>query len=196
MSDACYQYKVASFLIVFCWQLIVFNLQTNCKTPHKLPGFKIEISNKEIWGTKSMKGTQLNYFSIFSCAPSWTFPSDRSYNLFLFFFGFFLPLFIIISTSIIVVKTVTQVGQEQENIASNNHSTAGPQHHMPGRSEGQGYEETVQSNLPGRLELNKTSFYCETYPGFGFGWNIHFLLDTLCCPGIGWNMWLRWGGCI
>ena len=44
-----------------------------------------------------------------SCAPSWSFASDRSYNLFLFSLGFFLPLFIIISTSISVVRTIKHV---------------------------------------------------------------------------------------
>ena len=43
-----------------------------------------------------------------SCAPSWTFPSDKGNNLLLFSFGFFLPLLIILSTSISVVRTVSQ----------------------------------------------------------------------------------------
>ena len=35
-----------------------------------------------------------------SCAPSWTREEDRDYNIFLFTFGFFLPLAVIIVSSL------------------------------------------------------------------------------------------------
>ena len=41
-----------------------------------------------------------------SCAPSWTQPEDVPYNVFLFTFGFFLPLLLIIFTSWIAVSNI------------------------------------------------------------------------------------------
>merc|ERR1712126_243747 len=46
---------------------------------------------------------------LLSCAPSWTLPSDKSYNIFLFTLGFFLPLFVICATSLSVIKNVKHV---------------------------------------------------------------------------------------
>lgn len=41
-----------------------------------------------------------------SCAPSWIYPEDFSYNLFLVTLGFFIPLVIIIVTSFIVIGSL------------------------------------------------------------------------------------------
>lgn len=41
-----------------------------------------------------------------SCAPSWIYPEDFSYNLFLVTLGFFIPLVIIIVTSLIVIGSL------------------------------------------------------------------------------------------
>ena len=41
-----------------------------------------------------------------SCAPSWTRPEDIPYNIFLFTFGFFLPLLLIIFTSTIAISNI------------------------------------------------------------------------------------------
>ena len=41
-----------------------------------------------------------------SCAPSWTRPEDIPYNIFLFTFGFFLPLLLIILTSAIAISNI------------------------------------------------------------------------------------------
>ena len=41
-----------------------------------------------------------------SCAPSWTQKEDVPYNIFLFTFGFFLPLLLIIITSGIAVSNI------------------------------------------------------------------------------------------
>merc|ERR1719233_1545461 len=43
-----------------------------------------------------------------SCAPSWSLPSDRGYNIFLFILGFFSPLLVIIYCSVCVIKTLKQ----------------------------------------------------------------------------------------
>ena len=43
-----------------------------------------------------------------SCAPSWRDSQDRSYNIFLFSTGFFLPLIIIFTTSLTVILTIRQ----------------------------------------------------------------------------------------
>ena len=43
-----------------------------------------------------------------SCAPSWSQPDDVSYNIFLFTFGFFLPLIIIIVSSFSVIITINK----------------------------------------------------------------------------------------
>ena len=41
-----------------------------------------------------------------SCAPSWTQPEDVPYNVFLFTFGFFLPLVLILLTSWIAISNI------------------------------------------------------------------------------------------
>ena len=41
-----------------------------------------------------------------SCAPSWTQPEDVPYNVFLFTFGFFLPLMLIVLTSWIAISNI------------------------------------------------------------------------------------------
>ena len=43
-----------------------------------------------------------------SCAPSWSHPDDAPYNIFLFSLGFFLPLIIIIITSLSVIITINK----------------------------------------------------------------------------------------
>ena len=43
-----------------------------------------------------------------SCAPSWSDTQDTTYNIFLFSMGFFLPLIIIIFTSLSVIMTIKQ----------------------------------------------------------------------------------------
>jgi hypothetical protein len=58
-------------------------------------------------------------FSLLSCAPSWLNPSDFSYNVFLFTCGFFLPLTIIVLTSVSsikCIKTVRPKTQPTQNI--------------------------------------------------------------------------------
>jgi hypothetical protein len=43
-----------------------------------------------------------------SCAPSWSDKEDTTYNIFLFSVGFFLPLVIIITTSLSVIRSIHQ----------------------------------------------------------------------------------------
>ena len=50
-----------------------------------------------------------------SCAPSWTRPEDVPYNIFLFTFGFILPLLVIILTSAIVVSNIRRSCRNIEN---------------------------------------------------------------------------------
>ena len=48
-----------------------------------------------------------------SCAPSWTRPEDAPYNIFLFTFGFFLPLVLIILTS---ANAISNINRNRRNI--------------------------------------------------------------------------------
>ena len=54
--------------------------------------------------------TGKSYFTKFcSCAPSWKKPEDASYNLYLFSLGFFLPMGIIIVSSVSILSTLNKV---------------------------------------------------------------------------------------
>ena len=55
-----------------------------------------------------------------SCAPSWTEPEDVPYNIFIFTFGFFIPLITIIITSAIVLITVRHTYNNISNMSIKN----------------------------------------------------------------------------
>ena len=55
-----------------------------------------------------------------SCAPSWTEPEDVPYNIFIFTFGFFIPLITIIITSAIVLITVKHTYKNISNMSIKN----------------------------------------------------------------------------
>ena len=44
-----------------------------------------------------------------SCAPSWKRPEDMGYNLYLFGLGFFLPVIIIVASSVLTLSTIYMV---------------------------------------------------------------------------------------
>ena len=46
-----------------------------------------------------------------SCAPAWREREDVGYNLFLFTVGFFVPLIVIISASVVVMVKLRKVGR-------------------------------------------------------------------------------------
>ena len=56
-----------------------------------------------------------------SCAPSWTKPEDIPYNIYLFTFGFFLPLLLIIWTSAI---TISEINRSYRNIENDDIKTS------------------------------------------------------------------------
>lgn len=56
----------------------------------------------------------MSYFIIYcSCAPSWKKPEDAGYNLYLFSLGFFLPMGIIIVSSVSILLTIKKVSKEK-----------------------------------------------------------------------------------
>ena len=49
------------------------------------------------------------YYSLLSCGPNWPDPSNFSYGLFMFVFGFFIPVSIIVPSNIAVMTTMRRV---------------------------------------------------------------------------------------
>ena len=59
----------------------------------------------------------MSYFINYpSCAPSWKNPEDAAYNLYLFSLGFFLPMGIIIISSVSILSTIKKVSIKKKHV--------------------------------------------------------------------------------